>query len=811
MKAQCVNAVIQAVGRPLNRQELTDIRGRIEHHMTMLARQDVAQWRTLTRDQQIASAAESAAGEIVAEAMRKKANIARQAVATARSKNQWQGYLTEGRTGAAAAVRLFDRADQYVRGVRQQYFGGILPVLDYMTKASRVLGWKHDQGMMRNLVYEVFGKNSGDADAKAAAKSWLDTIESMRTRFNNAGGDIGKLDYGYLPQPHDARKAFKAGRDGWIDFIMPKLDRSRYITPEGQYFTDTQIREFLGKAWETISTGGLNKLEPGKMSGPGKMANRHGDARQIHFKDAESYLEYMTLFGKGNPVTAMQSHISGLARDIALVEAFGPNPNQTARLIIDEAKINDGGIKLVGPVTASQVYETLNGNANHPVNVKLAEIAQGARNFTVATKLGGTFLSSVTDAGTLFMSAKYHRLPIWNLLRDLPATFGSKDYQEYANRVSLMADSLISDMNRWADGHGGAGWTSKAADTTMRLSLLTGLTDGLKRAHSVNLMGLLGKLTRADWSALETPDRLRLERAGIDQATWNIWKAAAPENWRGSQMLTPESIQAVAGLSPAAKDQATARLLGYILNETDTAITSPDLMARTVGNLGSQKGTVIGEIWRSLWLFKTFSVSIMSRQIGRVKDINATQGSGQALAYAASLMTSLTVLGGLSLQAKDLAAGKDPRDVTTSKFWGAAFMQGGGLGIFGDLLYTGLKGSSRGGQDAYLSLFGPVIGTTVDIGKVTLGNIGQASAGDDTNLAGELLRIGKGNLPIINLWYTRSALDHMLFNDLLEQANPGYLRRMRERTRKDWNQEYWWRPEEGMPGRAPDFGAATGK
>jgi hypothetical protein len=234
-------------------------------------------------------------------------------------------------------------------------------------------------------------------------------------------------------------------------------------------------------------------------------------------------------------------------------------------------------------------------------------------------------------------------------------------------------------------------------------------------------------------------------------------------------------------------------------------------MARTIQAQGTQKGTYGGEIWRSLWLFKTFATSILSRQIGRIKDINAAAGQGAALAYGASLMTALTLLGGLSLQAKDMVTGKDPRPADAPRFWGAAFMQGGGMGIFGDILYTAIGGNSRGGQPNWTAFAGPVFGTGFDLLNVTTGNLGQLAQEKKTNFASEAIRFTRQNTPFANLWYAKGAIDHLIVNDMLEQANPGYLRRLRARTQKEWGQDYWWKPDDTLPARAPDPGALLGE
>jgi hypothetical protein len=61
--------------------------------------------------------------------------------------------------------------------------------------------------------------------------------------------------------------------------------------------------------------------------------------------------------------------------------------------------------------------------------------------------------------------------------------------------------------------------------------------------------------------------------------------------------------------------------------------------------------------------------------------------------------------------------------MTTAKFWGAAMMQGGGVGIFGDLLYVGTSGENRaglsGGQTLWAGIGGPVVGSAAELYELT--------------------------------------------------------------------------------------------
>jgi len=69
----------------------------------------------------------------------------------------------------------------------------------------------------------------------------------------------------------------------------------------------------------------------------------------------------------------------------------------------------------------------------------------------------------------------------------------------------------------------------------------------------------------------------------------------------------------------------------------------------------------------------------------------------------------------------------------------------------------------------------------------------------------------KSNVPGNNLWYTRAAIDHLMFHQLQEYLSPGYLEKMRKRSEKEYGQQFWWEPGEPVPERAPDMAAAGGQ
>ena len=61
-------------------------------------------------------------------------------------------------------------------------------------------------------------------------------------------------------------------------------------------------------------------------------------------------------------------------------------------------------------------------------------------------------------------------------------------------------------------------------------------------------------------------------------------------------------------------------------------------------------------------------------------------------------------------------------------------------------------------------------------------------------MGGDLVRLAKGNIPFANLFYVKGAMDYLVWYQLQEALNPGYLRRMERRVKRENDQEYWLAP-----------------
>ena len=823
MTPACIQAVQYVAGRVLTPGQIKAIDDRMSATMRRIAAQDVQAWRSMTRDQQMLAAAAQAQKDIQAEAARKVQNAAMQVVKTAETQNRIaQQQRAYGSNQTTALVRDIENSAAYADGIKNDTVRGMLDLIEAgksgegagLGRKALIAIFDADNPVMsRDLATEIFanGKGgTGNAVAQKAAQAWLDTIEALRTRFNSAGGDVRKLDYGYLPQPHDQGRVLAAGRDAWAGKLLPLMDRSRYLNEDGSRMSDAQVLDTLKGAWDTISSDGLNKTVPGQFSGTGARANAGSDARQIHFKDATAYLGYMKEYGRGSMYDAIVGHIGGMARDIGLVERYGPNPEQQMRVQIDTARKADGGDKRVFGLLPENYWRVVNGSAGMPQSPRIAGIGRTLRNLQTAAKLGGAVISSVTDLGTFFVTAGYNKLGYWESLRNIGRQ-ASGDTRDFLQSHGIIADSLLSDLNRWSGDHLGYNWSGRLAGATMKLSLMNAWTDSLRNAFQMTMMSGMGRLTRKDWGQLSEFDRIRMERHGIDQADWAVMRSAQLTQHRGTDFLTPDAIYATG--DPRAQEVAT-KLLALVKDEGEFAVLNPDIATQAIQSWGgNQAGTVQGELSRAVMQFKSFPIAMISRHWRRMMDMPNVEGQPfNRLAYGAAMATSLTVLGAVAFETKQMLQGKDPAPMDTPKFWMRAALQGGALGILGDLLLSDPSESpGDAAANAVKNLAGPAPGAAFELlFKVGAENVWQEIGGKDSHAAAEAMRWAKSNIPLINLWYARAAIDHAVLQQVQENLSPGYLARMRQRARKDFGQDYWWQPGEALPERAPDLSTIGG-
>ena len=132
----------------------------------------------------------------------------------------------------------------------------------------------------------------------------------------------------------------------------------------------------------------------------------------------------------------------------------------------------------------------------------------------------------------------------------------------------------------------------------------------------------------------------------------------------------------------------------------------------------------------------------------------------------------------------------------------AAVQQGGGLGIFGDFVFSDVNRFGGGLTETLTGPTGQLLNSSV---KFTLGNVREALSGEETNILGESVELLDRYSP--DVWQVQ-LFTNALFDQLELLADDDAQKRFNRITRKrrkDFGQDYWWEPGEILPDRAPDL------
>lgn len=667
---------------------------------------------------------------------------------------------------------------------------------------TKNLGFSQDKEGLRNMVRELFGTKTGDESASSFAKVWSEVAEVARLRFNKAGGAIPKREDWGMPQYHDGQRVAQVPKEQWIDEITPLLDRSKMLDDTGNPMSPTQLREMLDHSYDTIRTDGLINLVPGRM-GKGKLANGRRDHRVLPFKDADSWLNYHDKYGHQDLYTTLTDHLSGMAHDTAKLEILGPNPDAAFKHMRDLA-IKDG-YKGIDLSMLDSVYATVSGKVNAVNSVRLADFMQAFRHYLVAAKLGGAFLSAFSDTAFLRHTAKFNGLDSVKVFKRFAKIMNPRNEKDrlIAVKSQLTADAWVNRAlaaNRFTDVTG-SGFSAKVADFIMRASLLSAWTDAGRKAFGMEFQSFIADSSGKAWKNINKPLQRTLKRYGITPDEWDEIRKVKPLKYEGVKFFSPENLAKTGNVD------LTTKVQEMILTETDFAVPTPDSRVRAITTAGAKRGTFVGEIARSVSMFKSFPITVMSTHMYRGAMQEATKSK---LKYLGSLTLATTVMGGVALQMKEMARGKDPRNMTDEKFWAAAFMQGGGAGIYGDFLFSDVN---RFGGGAVSTLGGPIVGAIDDLSKLTIGNIQQGLKGEDMRLGADVINTLRQYTPGGSLWYARLAYERAVLDQLQKAVDPkanSKFRRQISRRKKEHGQSFWWKPGQAAPERPPELSAGGG-
>lgn len=706
-------------------------------------------------------------------------------------------------------------AAQIQHALRQSYFAGFAADIERSGMKAVFASGAMDRDIARALW--AMGRDDADAalralpdEAVALAKTINKWQEVARLDANEAGAWIAKAPGYIVRQSHDSARIVSAGLEAWKDMARRTFDLDAMMVKSGQQDVD----RYLGALYTNLASGNHLKAVPdGEISGfkgPGNVAKKLSQGREILFKDADSWFDYNQEFGARNLREAVMGGMQASASATGLMRKLGPNPVSmfdTIRNDLLQAAKDAGEVEKVMAIDGARgkldnLTTAVDGSMNAPGNAIWARRFANVRSFEMLTKLGGMLLSQLNDVAIYAAGTRYQGRgflsgmgeAVQGLGRDLKAT----ETRELAMSLGVALDNMAGELGR-VGSFSESGSLSRATELFMKFNGSQWWVDRMRSSAVIGMSHHMAQQAQKVWANIGSEYQRLFSLYNIGEGEWNLIRQTAQKQVDGHNYITPELVQGLSddavkahigqAATPeqiaAAKRDLQDKLHLYFTDQTGYMALEPDARTRAVMLQGTQPGTWTGEMMRFMTQFKSFTGAYMQKVMGRElygrgyegdSIIGALRNGNGEWQGMASLIAVSTVMGYGSLALKDMARGKQPRDPTDPKTFLAAAVQGGGAGIYGDFLFGA---ASRTGNSTLENLAGPVPSTAARLVEL----YHKALAGDD--VAANTMREVINNTPFNNVFYLRPVLDFTILYRAQEMMNPGYLKRLERKAEQD--------------------------
>lgn len=830
--ASCKDKMIAAFGGQYDEKKIADIVDKVEN---TIIKKKMAKKFEADPDALMSELSVMAENEVVAAIVEK-----RNALLNTKAEIRATEFIDQFKSPATGIKALLGGTEMLAKGsgssvdargkaITKEFLGKLI----YDLEQANVLHLFNSGTMDRQIAQELWeikpnGKPgvSGNKQAQVIAEIIHKYQYGMIQRQNRSGAWIKALPGYIVRQSHAAERIRKAGFEKWKTFVLDKLDIEKT-------FGTADVDDFLKGAYEGLVSGMHYQAKGGGetdfngftfgFKGPSNLAKKMSRERLLHFKDADSWFQYNEMFGVSNIREAVVFGLERGARNAALLEKLGTNPTAMLERLVkkykEKNKTNNKEFTRLGSESITNIMKELDGTTRMPGNITSAQIGSIIRMVQNMAKLGSAVVSSVSDIPFQVSEMRYQGHNILgaygNAVTSLLRGRGNKEQQEIARLLGVGFDGIIGDIASRFSAHDNLpGTMAKYQQRFFKLNLMTWWNDSHKTGVALMMSNHLGHMNKVGFNQLDDATKRVFKLYDIGEKEWEIYrKHGVHKAADGNEYLLPEGVLKAsddeiiqyAGLSGKVhpdqiakiRDELSTRLRTYFIDRVDHAVPHPGAIEHAALMRGTQPGTTLGEAMRFIMQFKSFPVTALRKGFGRelfghgadsIKDA-LIGGKGDLLGLT-HLMVGTTVFGYMAGAAKDALKGRTPRDPKDPKTVIAAMAQGGGLGIYGDFMFGEF---SRYGRSALSTLAGPTFGQVDDLAEIYT----RIRTGQDASA--NFMRTAMNNTPFINLFYTRSALDYMFLYQLQESVNPGYLRRLESRLKRENDQKFLVPPSKLIP------------
>lgn len=597
------------------------------------------------------------------------------------------------------------------------------------TFRPNLLGLSRNPHLMDELIQAVYtGKRSQNAAVNTMARALAKVQKAQRELANRYGANIPELKDRFLPQPTDRARVKAVSEDEYIDFVLANVDHSKLAVdangkPTGDTLSEKKKRAIVKGIRDTILTEGFAKTEKNGFIPHHVRVAQH---RRLHFPTAENWINYANTFGYTDKYNSIMSAIDMMSKEIAALRTFGPNHVQVVGQM--ERLVNEATGGAHG-TWGRYIYENLMAR-DHNGNFDMANAFAGWRAISSAPKIGFATVSAISDVGFRVMQDVLTGQPILRGLLRFMKNLNPLDLRdrEAMVRLGLGAEYAIASNTgsyRIADimGHTGA---SKYSEFMFRASGLNRWTQANKESFQIEFLLNMGAAAKgqADPKFLD-----QFAKYGLGGSRLERILVKGLDEMEGVPIINPTKLDL--------EDQID--LVGMVKSEAQFVAPESNAKVRTVLSLAQKRGTLIGELVRSGSQFKTFPVSVMLLPLNRALHMAPVQTTK----YLTGVFTINTILGYVSMHARDWMDGKDsdPFNITNHKI-SRAIERGGSLGLVGDFIFR-----SNSGSDILRALTGPAASDALEVAAL----VGRIASFDMEGIERQSRKVVKQYTP--KLWW----------------------------------------------------------
>jgi len=544
-----------------------------------------------------------------------------------------------------------------------------------------------------------------------------------------------------------------------------------------------------------------------------------GRKRTYVYKSGESQLNVQKRFGAGSLAESMQSAITSTARNLAIVEEFGPNAEHSFdkfkerlnKVYSDESNQMDEKKREDELKKLDTVYDNLLGKYGDAGSYKFARIAQMARFTAALLKQGKVAASALMDPLNQF---HYCRRLGESLAPSMRATFRSfgllargqskKLLSEHEKNVlesfKMLHEGSLASIGRFADPTNvQPGRMAKLMDLFYSFNGLKGIDHGLEYGSVLSNARMMAKLSATNFDELPTGLKTAFNAYGLSEHEWNFFRQFKKAGTGNRHFLTPDLMQnaskdQIKDYIEATKNYRPTRLsdndaerikdglirdyIGFYHDQTKYMVLRPsavDIATRRKG-----QGTGQGEAAALFMQFKSWGINYAKRIV--LQRLQEARGDRKAFMSALVELMGGTVASGVALGYVDSLLNNEPApDPTKVKTYFNAFMPM--FGLAGSWATTLIEHPVTFGAQ----VAGPVVGLATQAAQYA--NNQYKFMTDDVyrsrhTQAGLAYNFWKHNDSLLSSHILGVAMAYGVAQHLLDQFQPGYYEDSKERSER---------------------------